>query len=108
MNEKTLDLGDGHSVRLFLDEDDNITGFVESHDTPEGEPCGGMVEIGEDEWKILTPDPLTVHPSIVCDYCDSHGVIYAGIWVDVRHRKGVMSQEDIQAEFARQSEANEN
>lgn len=32
-------------------------------------------------WQLAAEDPLTVHPSILCESCGLHGFITAGIWV---------------------------
>lgn len=34
-------------------------------------------------WRVTNKDPLTVHPSINCTRCGTHGFITAGRWVPV-------------------------
>lgn len=34
-------------------------------------------------WKVVSTDPLTVTPSILCGSCGCHGFITAGKWISV-------------------------
>ena len=81
-----IDLGSGHSIRFIHDTNDKIVGFFEMHKSSLdlGVACGGIVDIGPQEWSLVSMEPLTIIPSINCYYCDSHGTIINGRWEDNR------------------------
>ena len=80
--EKLIQLDEQHSVRIQYDENEQPVLLTTYHPDGKGGDCFGTVEIKEGEWKIHQEDPLTISPSIVCDYCPSHVIIKDGKWID--------------------------
>lgn len=65
-------------------------GATVRHLTPEGKVCiGGITFDGEVQrrlnrgpfWTLVSLDPLTVTPSLLCRLCGDHGFITNGQWV---------------------------
>jgi hypothetical protein len=102
--ERSFDLGDGHRGeysawapdrelnphRAHLPDVEKY-GLLIFHTSAEtGEPCAGFVTFaGEVQrevapeatvWDVLSWDPLTISPSVLCS-CGDHGFIREGRWV---------------------------
>ena len=56
-------------------------------DPATGEPCGpGGISWDPDDvthWDLISMNPLTVSPSLLCMKCKRHGFIREGTWVGV-------------------------
>lgn len=100
-----LDLGKGVRIRFYswapdrelnpqyadMPDIERVGGIV-SHPLPQGGRCEGSVIFdrpgieglfeGQDRWKVVSEDPLTLEPSIRCGGCNAHGWIRKGKWVD--------------------------
>ena len=99
-----LDLGDGHQLwwtqwspdrelnPQYADQPDvNPYGAIVSHVRPDGERCwSGITFRGEVAtrigpadamWDVVSLDPLTLSPSLLCRLCGDHGFIRSGRWV---------------------------
>lgn len=105
----TGDIGHGHSIQPFgWSPDRSIpanaerfagiadiekVGIVINHPVPDGKDCQGVAVIHFDTpevrtvfpashcWQVLSWEPLTVSPSILCMACGDHGWIKEGRWV---------------------------
>lgn len=75
-----------HAYRFVqaFDGDERV-GITEWHKTPSGVWCAGFVPFRsydpEHGWDVLSMDPLTLSPSLLCRLCGSHGFIRDGLWV---------------------------
>lgn len=81
----------GHDVKIMFTtrqgSNDRI-GLIESHRAPDGRECGGSVtfDVSGTEglpgprWTLVSLDPLTISPSILCG-CGHHGFVREGAWV---------------------------
>lgn len=85
-----LDLGNGHRAEFTADSQGDFGGLIHYHPRPDGQgECAGSVTFrgrgtrGQPEWDVLSLDPLTLSPSILCRTCNVHGWIREGQWVDV-------------------------
>lgn len=96
--ETAHSIGDDHYVMWAysaadaLDPDgENVTaetarGLMEWHwDQISERWCGGFVGfrdrgIGDDRHQLVSTDPLTIAPSLLCYACPSHGFIHNGRW----------------------------
>jgi len=99
-----LDLGDGHLLwwtvwkpyrscnPQYVDLPDvDPFGAIISHSTPAGVECWSGVHFkseaqarvfgGHPSWDLVSKDPLTLTPSLLCRLCGDHGFITAGKWV---------------------------
>lgn len=82
-------LGSGHYARLVSGSDGQEAGVVEYHRTtatPTGW-CSGLVlwrdgGLARPVWTLVSREPLTLSPSIVCRTCGVHGWIENGLWRD--------------------------
>lgn len=64
------------------------TGILELHRRPDGGWCRGSVwfknaDTGSGTWTVISEDPLTLSPSILCNTCGEHGYIEQGRWRSV-------------------------
>lgn len=82
----------GHGVRIRFTTHHGVTaGLIESHPRPDtGERCSGAITFDLVEtvhlehrarWRVITRDPLTLNPSVMCRTCGHHGWIRNGRWV---------------------------
>lgn len=79
--DEWIDLGKGHKVKFVFEPDGSVGGLLEEHTSPTtGQPCGGIVPFGRDEWVLLCVNPIHIRPSINCHYCSSHGNVTKGQW----------------------------
>ncbi len=102
-----LDLGDGHTLRFSMWSPDRElnpqyegvpdiprVGATVYHPTPAGETCSSGVYFDlpevrerfpqltdENVWQVVSWDPLTLSPSLLCMRCGDHGFIRGGKWV---------------------------
>jgi len=85
-----LDLGGGHVLSRVVDNDGTLTGFVDDHPdarNPE-QRCGGSVPLDGSRWaqpgrswQLVSEEPLTLSPSLLCSACGDHGFVREGRWV---------------------------
>lgn len=103
MTGEPLDIGHGHTIRFtrwspdrelnpqYADAPDiDPVGLHVDHLTPDGKPCAGGItfdseaarklRVGREMWTLVSLDPLTVTPSLLC-HCGDHGFITNGRWV---------------------------
>lgn len=65
------------------------SGLIESHPRADGGRCSGHVTFDvpvnaaetRPKWRVLSEDPLTLEPSLLCRACGHHGFIRDGRWV---------------------------
>jgi len=92
----TYDLGGGHQARFYRTSiAEWPIGAVDLHQTPDGRPCGCSLPFADSPvawrtqadgsvlpgWQVVSYDPLTLVPSVVCPRCGAHGFIQAGRWL---------------------------
>ena len=90
-----IDIGGGHEISYYTtgeDDDHTHVGLIDSHLKPDGSPCsGGSIVFdlpqnadfpGHDRWQVISEEPLTLSPSLLCRACGSHGWIRDGAWVE--------------------------
>lgn len=86
-----LDLGDGH-IATFTSYEGEIAGCRIQHKTKDGALCDGFVPfVGRSwaksfdgkitAWDVVSEDPLTLSPSVLCRVCGDHGFVREGKWV---------------------------
>jgi hypothetical protein len=82
-----VDLGNGAKYTRVIYQDEWV-GINEWHLTPQGDLCGGWVPFagsaipgGGTYWDVLSLDPLTLSPSVLCRGCGHHGFIREGRWI---------------------------
>lgn len=97
-----LDLGDGHYLRYFRWEPDDLPANRELYGVPLPvvEKAGATVYHGDcasavhfdlpeirkffgerHVWQVVSWDPLTLTPSLLCMRCGDHGFVRDGKWV---------------------------
>lgn len=78
------DLGNGVFIaRMFID--GKLEGLAYCHPSTNGE-CRSYVPLRnryqwEHGWDLLSEQPLTISPSLLCRTCGNHGFIRSGKWV---------------------------
>lgn len=88
--QEALILGQGRKLSFIVNRAGTVVGFIEEHpdtrnpgaqcigsgmfDTPEGREYHGPY------WKVISEEPLTLSPSILCTACGNHGFVTAGHW----------------------------
>lgn len=82
-----LDEKGDHLLRITSMHDEGLYGFTEAHRTATGEWCAASIArpgkgAGQPEWDVISEDPLTLSPSILCRRCGNHGFIREGKWVE--------------------------
>jgi len=105
VNRFDLDLGDGHTLRFTCWKPDRELN-PQYADLPDIERCGAIVghtnlKTGEQcrsgimldgevarrvfneksRWQVISMEPLTLSPSLLCMVCGDHGFIREGKWV---------------------------
>jgi hypothetical protein len=79
-----LDIGDGVSIELRY-ADGVLGGVGYRHPAPDGSSCEGYANITgrpfAEGWDLVTLEPLTLSPSLLCTLCGHHGFIREGKWV---------------------------
>ena len=93
MTEKAIDIGGGHKIEFVAYREDARAAINDYHSKPDGTECGGFVALrggaweqafeqqGIPAWDVLSWEPLTLSPSLLCKACGSHGFIRNGKWV---------------------------
>lgn len=91
--EGVVDFGHGVRGRFTVNGVGQRVGMIESHDGPDGQRCAGsmlfnVIEAADygsnaPRWDVVSWDPLTLEPSILCGECGHHGYIRDGAWVPV-------------------------
>ena len=91
-DERLMPLGDNvHFLRFVEYEDDPRAGAHVMHKKPDGSDCNGWITFEGSAWakafkekiptwKVLSWEPLTLEPSILCRTCGDHGHIRNGKW----------------------------
>jgi hypothetical protein len=88
-DEGAFNLGDDHYYTKGVDKAGNWIAIHEWHKTPEGRWCVGYVPFDVDtewrtkgpHWEVVSLEPLTLSPTLLCTACTSHGFIREGRWV---------------------------
>ena len=80
------DIGNGVLIEMTKDHVDRFTGLVIEHgDCPSQTIKFALPwvqrESDLDVWQVHQWEPLTLHPSLLCDTCGLHGYIREGRWV---------------------------
>lgn len=77
-----LDLGDGNVAEIRGD-----YGLAWHHKRPDnGEDCTALGWVhwhGPNGWTLVSREPLTLSPSLLCTVCGAHGFIRDGRWLPV-------------------------
>ncbi len=88
-----IDIGGGHEIAFVSYQGDERAGIDDFHRKPDGTPCQGFVTIKGGawdrsfthvpipSWELVSWDPLTLSPSLLCRSCGDHGFIRDGKWV---------------------------
>ena len=80
----------GHNVRIEVRRmpDGEVAGVYYEHPCVGGSPSPGWVPVkqgregwAESDWDLVSTDPLTLSPSLLCPMCKHHGFIRVGRWV---------------------------
>lgn len=86
---KPLDLGGGHRFEFTENRAGEVAGGIHYHPTPDrSAECAGAVTFrgkgqdGRPEWDVVSLEPLTLSPSLLCRSCNVHGYIRNGRWQD--------------------------
>lgn len=89
--KRSIVIGDDVSIRFYAQDGvDGNAGIVLIHKRPDdATPCEGAIpflrvdDTGRviDGWTVVTEDPLTLIPSVICNACGIHGFIHSGQWV---------------------------
>jgi hypothetical protein len=87
--EVLSDIGHGVSIEL-VEHLGLVVGLNETHTRPNGDKCRGFVAFEGDHfdgtrpiWRVISKNPLTLEPSILCRSCGNHGFIRESRWVPV-------------------------
>lgn len=80
------DIGDGVRIEFVRDHVDRFTGLRIEHEGCEAQTIEFALpwvtrEREQDVWNVHQWEPLTLHPSLLCDTCGLHGYIRNGKWV---------------------------
>lgn len=89
MSAERIAIGHGVEIEFFIGSGGTEQGILESHPRPDtGERCFGAVfwdRSGATQpgptWRLISREPLTLEPSILCRLCGNHGFIREGKWV---------------------------
>lgn len=86
MTSPRIKLDDNNEVELTgLQSKPGVWGLLWYHRNPEtGEQCIGGITWDPERayhWDLVSLDPLTVSPSLLCLTCKCHGFIRDGKWV---------------------------
>jgi len=76
----------GHDVQIEIRRHEGeLHGVACRHSRPDnGAQCEGFASckpVWEDGWDIVSLEPLTLSPSLLCLVCQHHGFIREGKWV---------------------------
>ncbi len=87
MSSERIDIGDNNAIEFTGKRSKpGQWGLLWYHHRPDtGEECGiGGISWDPDDrvhWDLVSLDPLTVSPSLLCQTCGAHGFIRDGRWV---------------------------
>ena len=89
MSAEAIDIGYGVSIQITAYADGTEAGIIETHPHRQtGKPCSGAVLwnrrdtiLKSPTWRLISREPLTLEPSILCRECGNHGFIREGRWV---------------------------
>jgi hypothetical protein len=73
------DIGHGVSVELRYVEGE-LDSVMYWHE-PCGEDCVPVKPCWKHGWDVLSLEPLTLSPSLLCKVCGKHGFIQEGKWI---------------------------
>jgi hypothetical protein len=85
-----IDVGDGHTLRRVSNKEGQLVGFIEEHPDQRdpSRPCAGSISLAGSSWAepgrtwtLVSEDPLTLSPSLMCTACGNHGWVRDGKWV---------------------------
>lgn len=89
IGDNGTDLGHGVRIAFTTWHEHDPVGLIEEHTDPTGHRCGGGILFdlpgvreafpNRPVWTLVTVDPLTITPSLLCD-CGHHGWIKNGRW----------------------------
>jgi len=94
MPDGAIDIGNGTWITKVQDGTGEWVGINEWHHAPSGDSwewCGGWVPfmlpglpeaVHSNHWDIVSLEPLTLSPSLLCTSCQHHGYIRNGAWED--------------------------
>jgi hypothetical protein len=79
-------------MRFGVDQAAGIRYFIDEHPRPDGAghctgsgrllyPSQDRPDDGKAYWTVLSDDPLTLTPSLLCPACGDHGWVSRGAWV---------------------------
>lgn len=81
----------GHGVFIYLrrypegcEDAGRIAGMYYEHPGLNGETCPSWITFKpdwKDGWDVLSWEPLTLSPSLLCRACGHHGFVQQGRWV---------------------------
>jgi len=91
--ESATDIGEGHSI-LFVNYMGERAALNDYHRRPDGTLCAGFIpfrgtayskqfegQTSYQAWDVVSENPLTLSPSLLCRACGDHGFIRGGKWV---------------------------
>ncbi len=87
-----IGIGGGHEITYYTTGDDDAhVGLIHWHPKPDGRECSGgsiLFDLPQNvdfpshaKWTLVSEDPLTLTPSLLCTICGTHGWIRDGAWV---------------------------
>lgn len=88
-----IDIGHNHQIEFVGYEGDERAGLNDYHLRADGTECKGFIAIdggtwaksfdpGQIQvWQLVSVEPLTLSPSLLCRVCGDHGFIREGKWV---------------------------
>ena len=88
--KNAVDIGGGHRIQ-FVTWEGEVCAINDYHLKADGQWCRGFVDFkgskwalqfGPDTgWDVVSREPLTLSPSLLCRACGDHGFIREGKWV---------------------------
>jgi hypothetical protein len=86
-DDPQLDLGHGHFFSPVIGADDQLVGWLHTHPdarTSSGVLCQSFCAVrplnGSPIHQIISVEPLTLQPSLLCRMCGAHGHVTNGAW----------------------------
>lgn len=91
--DDAIEIGSGHKIVLKQFEGETA-GLDHWHERQDGTWCRGWIDFAGSKWvqgfnglvtgwQVVSAEPLTLTPSILCRVCGVHGFITNGRWVRV-------------------------
>lgn len=83
-------IGPSNWYDKVFDDQGNWIAINEWHVNSKGRLCGGFVAFNikseifsnsSPKWNVLSYDPLTISPSLLCKACGNHGYIRNNTWI---------------------------